>query len=219
MLEAVCAYSIIANINRLGPLNPLRARRGGAERRGLFTDVPEGSWYTDAVIWAANNGIVSGIDLPAGQAGGGLFGPDDNISRQDLAVILNNYAVFAGLKLPVNRSYTGFNDEADMAGYATEAIERLYRAGVISGKPGNAYDPMGSATRAEVATMLMNFLHAVDQALADAPGGAPGAQLTLSNTSSPDALIDRRARKLVEAPVPSVDNKDDIDLIMNLLWD
>ena len=122
-----------------------------------FTDVAANTWYTDSINWAAENGIVGGY-------GGGLFGPNDNITRQDLAVILLNYAKSAGLRLPVLRGYAGFGDAEDISGYAAEAVELLYRAGVISGRPGDVFDPLGLATRAELATMLMNFLHAVDQA-------------------------------------------------------
>ena len=117
-----------------------------------FNDVGD-SWYTKAVLWAAANDIVSGY-------GDGRFGPEINITRQDLAVILNNYAKFAEMDLPTAREYAGFADDMDIRNYAKEAIERFFRAGIINGKPGNLYDPQGNATRAEFATMLMNFLEA-----------------------------------------------------------
>ena len=121
-----------------------------------FDDVPAGTWYTDAVIWAANKGIVAGY-------GNGKFGPNDNITREQLATMLNNYAVKMGLKLPVTREYTGFKDDADIANYAKDAIERFFKAGIISGKPGNVFDPKGDATRAEFATMLMGFLGTMEK--------------------------------------------------------
>ena len=121
-----------------------------------FGDVPGDKYYADAVKWAAANGIVSGY-------GDSRYGPEDNITREQLAVILNNYIKYAGLTLPATREYTGFNDEADIANYAKEAIERFFMAGIISGKPGNTYDPQGSATRAEVATMIMRLLEAIAQ--------------------------------------------------------
>jgi len=117
-----------------------------------FNDVGD-SWYTNAVLWAAENDIVTGY-------GDGRFGPEINITRQDLAVILNNYAKFAEMDLPTAREYAGFADDMDIRNYAKEAIERFFRAGIINGKPGNLYDPQGNATRAEFATMLMNFLEA-----------------------------------------------------------
>jgi hypothetical protein len=116
-----------------------------------FGDVPAGTWYTDAVKWAADNGIVSGI-------GNGRFGPDNNITRQDLTVILARYADFANINLTPMRDYTGFNDEANISAYAKNAVERFFRAGFISGKPNNMFDPRGNATRAEVAAMLHRFL-------------------------------------------------------------
>jgi uncharacterized repeat protein (TIGR02543 family) len=121
-----------------------------------FSDVVSGTWYTDAVKWAAANGIVSGI-------GGNLFSPEGNISRQDLAVTLMRYTDFAGLKLPAVRDYTGFADDADVANYAKEAIEAFFKAGIINGKGNNLADPKGAATRAEVATMLNRFIEAIEK--------------------------------------------------------
>ena len=119
-----------------------------------FNDVVGDKWYFDAVVWAVENGIVSGY-------GGGLYGPEDNITREQLAVILNNYINYTGLMLSEIREYTGFNDDVDCADYARKAIERFFKSGVVSGKPGNIFDPKSEATRAEVATMLMNFLDAM----------------------------------------------------------
>ena len=116
-----------------------------------FADVAQGSWYETAVSWAAMNGLVHGY-------GDGLFGPDDNITRQDLAVILMRYADLADMTLPVTRDYLNFNDEADISNYAKDAIERFFKTGIINGKPSNIFDPKGGATRAEVATMLHGLL-------------------------------------------------------------
>ena len=115
--------------------------------------MPTGAWYSDAVKWAAANGLVAGY-------GDDRYGPDDHITREQLATILNNYAKFADITLPENREYQGFVDGADFAGYAMEAIERFFKADVIGGKPGNIFDPKGEATRAEFAAMLMRFLEA-----------------------------------------------------------
>jgi hypothetical protein len=120
-----------------------------------FTDVPAGQWYTNAVIWAAANDIVGGY-------GGGRFGPEDYVTRQDLAVLLNRYSRYAGIDVPVIRAYTGFNDEADIAGYAKEAVERFFEGGIISGRPGNVFDPRGNATRAELAAMLARFMQTAE---------------------------------------------------------
>jgi len=118
-----------------------------------FDDVAAGTWYYDAVKWAAANGIVKGY-------GDGKYGPADDITREQLASILDNYAEFAGLNLPAVKEYQAFADNSNIAGYAGGAVERLFKAGVIGGKPGNIFDPKGKATRAEVAAMLTRFITA-----------------------------------------------------------
>ena len=116
-----------------------------------FGDVAESEYYTAAVTWAAANGIVKGY-------GGGNFGPDDNVTREQLATILNNYTGFAGINLRETRQIVIFNDDNDIADYAKESVARLVRANVITGKPGNIFDPQGLATRAEFAAMLQRML-------------------------------------------------------------
>jgi len=119
-----------------------------------FSDVAEGTWYTDAVKWAAANGIVSGL-------GEGRFGPMEDVTREQLATILNNYANFAKMDLPATGGYPGFADGKDIASYAKAAVERLSKAGIVGGKPGNNFDPRGNATRAEVASMLARLTTAM----------------------------------------------------------
>ena len=120
-----------------------------------FSDVPDDMWYTDAILWAVENDIVLGF-------GNGRFRPNDNITRQDLVVILYRYAGLAKVNLPETLEYQVFRDEADIAGYAKEAIEVFLKAGIITGKPGNLFDPKGTATRAEVAAMLHRFILAAE---------------------------------------------------------
>ena len=117
-------------------------------------DVPVKIWFADAVKWAASNGIVNGY-------GDSRFGPDDNISRQDLATILLRYANFTGNTLPEKRAGQYFNDSADIGTYAKEAVETLYKAQIINGKNGGLFDPKGMATRAEAAAMLHRFIEAM----------------------------------------------------------
>ncbi|MCL2045271.1 MAG: S-layer homology domain-containing protein [Oscillospiraceae bacterium] len=116
----------------------------------FFTDVTEIAWYYGAVMWAAECGIVEGY-------GNGRFGPTDNITRQDLAVIFNRYADYIGLELPTVTPYQNFADEADIADYAKNAVQNLYCAEIINGKLNNIFDPRSEATRAEFATMLTRF--------------------------------------------------------------
>ncbi|MDR1065486.1 MAG: S-layer homology domain-containing protein, partial [Oscillospiraceae bacterium] len=119
-----------------------------------FEDVLLGKYYSDAVAWAAENEIVGGV-------GGGRFAPDANITRQDLAVILTRYAEYKGLPLAALREYAAFSDDNAVSDYARAAVEACYRAGIISGKPNNLFDPKGEATRAEVAAMLHRFILAM----------------------------------------------------------
>ncbi|MDR1206323.1 MAG: S-layer homology domain-containing protein [Peptococcaceae bacterium] len=116
-----------------------------------FGDVSVGMYYTDAVNWAAANNIVSGY-------GNGRFGPGDDITREQLAAILARYVDFAGIILPLTRNDSSFADNADIAGYAKGAVETLFKAGIIGGKPGNLFDPKGGAMRAEAAAMLHRLL-------------------------------------------------------------
>ena len=120
----------------------------------VFSDVPNGTWYTDATAWAHALGIVNGV-------GNGNFAPNAAITRQDMAVIILRYAELMGYELPVTRDGAAFADASDISSYAADAVSALYRASVINGKPSNLFDPNGTATRAEVATVLMNFLESV----------------------------------------------------------
>ena len=119
-----------------------------------FSDVPSGAWYSDAVAWAVELGIVNGI-------GDGLFSPGGNISRQDLAVTLMRYAEQFEVDLPQTRSTVDFTDANEISGYAVDAVTTLYAAGIINGTNSGAFDPKGQATRAEVAAMLHRFCEAI----------------------------------------------------------
>ena len=119
-----------------------------------FNDVPADTWYTDAVIWAYHNGIILGD-------GYGNYCPDDNTTRENLATILSRYLIFTGKTLPDLREYPGFLDAADISDYANEAIEQFFMAGIINGYPGNIFNPKNNVTRAEAASLLMNFLEAI----------------------------------------------------------
>jgi hypothetical protein len=115
-----------------------------------FTDVPENAWYTGAVVWAYEKGIVSGV-------GDSRFAPEANVTREQTATLLYSYAQYAGITLPETTAYTAFADDAGTASYAKDAVAALVKAGIISGKPDNLFDPKGSATRAEVAAVLHRF--------------------------------------------------------------
>jgi len=120
-----------------------------------FTDVLADTWYTDAVIWAYNNGIVSGY-------GNDLFGPEDNITREQMAVIIINYQQYSDKIPPDILMSSEFADRYDISDWAIEAVNMLTKQGIITGKPGNLFDPQGEATRAELAVMLRKFLESLE---------------------------------------------------------
>ena len=117
-----------------------------------FADIADGAWYADAVTWAAEKGIVGGY-------GGGLFGPEDNITREQLAAILYRYAQTKGYDVSVGEdtNILGYTDALKISEYAIPAMKWACGAGVIMGVTESALLPQGSATRAQVATMLMRF--------------------------------------------------------------
>ena len=119
-----------------------------------FTDVPAGKWYSDAVNWAASKGIVKGV-------GGNRFAPDDNVSREQIATILYQYVLSTGETAEADASVlSGYGDSASVHSWAADGMAWAVGEGIITGKPGSLLAPTDSATRAEVATMLMRFLSA-----------------------------------------------------------
>ena len=118
-----------------------------------FDDVDPGMYYAPYIKWAAELGIVKGI-------GDNKFAPDASVSRQDLATILNNYAEKMGIVMAQTMQIVVFVDSADIADYAVDAVGNMVRANIINGKPGNIFDPLADATRAEVAAMLHRFADA-----------------------------------------------------------
>jgi len=128
-----------------------------------FADVDEKAWYTDPIKWAVDNRLVYGYNLPADQTSGGIFGAKDNITRQDLAVILLRYMNYLGYSPLVNDEWIIFADEADISAYAMDAIQTFNKLGIINGTDTNAngatiIDPQGNATRAQTAAILYRFL-------------------------------------------------------------
>lgn len=117
-----------------------------------FTDVASGAYYANAVAWANANGIVSGY-------GSGKFGPNDKVTREQLAAILYRYAQYKKYDVSVGEdtNILSYDDAQSISSYAIPAIQWACGAGVVTGKSGSKLDPKGSATRAEVAAMLMRF--------------------------------------------------------------
>ena len=113
---------------------------------GPFDDVQTGSWYAPYVNWAAASGIVSGTSATT-------FEPAAEISRQDMAVMLYNYAQQAGVQLK-QTTVTPFTDEGSIAAYALPAVQALHSAGVISGMPDGSFQPQATTTREQACVVL-----------------------------------------------------------------
>ena len=115
-----------------------------------FADVAAGAYYAGAVAWASANGIVTGY-------GDGTFGPDTAITREQLAAILYRYAQYLGLEVSQTADLTGYGDAADISEWAQQAFAWAVREGLISGMDDGTLAPQGTATRAQVATILMRL--------------------------------------------------------------
>ena len=117
-----------------------------------FTDVKEGEWYSEAIRWAAANGIVGGY-------GDGRFGPEDTLTREQLAVILCRYARYKGIDTAAGelKPLNGFNDAAAVSEWAVKEMRWAVDEGIINGVGNDTISPKTSATRAQVATMLMRY--------------------------------------------------------------
>lgn len=115
-----------------------------------FMDVAPDTWYTSAVAWASANGIVSGV-------GDGKFAPMLAITREELATMFYRYAKYSKLDTSAKGDLSKFADGDQIAAWASDAMAWAVGTGLISGKNANVIDPTGTATRAEVATILMRF--------------------------------------------------------------
>ena len=124
-----------------------------------FNDVNASDWYADAIAWASEAKVVNGI-------GNGKFAPNEPITREQLAAMLYRYAQYKGYDVSVGEdtNILSFNDAAAISEYAVPAIQWACGAGIMNGKSGNMLDPMGLATRAEVAAMINRFVANVVEA-------------------------------------------------------
>ena len=115
-----------------------------------FTDVESGMYYTDAVAWASSKGIVTGY-------GDGTFLPNKAITREEMAAMLYRYASYKGYDVTGMKDLGGYSDAASVSSYAVEALQWATGEGLVTNMDG-ALNPTGSATRAQLATILMRFL-------------------------------------------------------------
>lgn len=123
-----------------------------------FNDVNADDWYTEAVRWAASEKIVSGVNDD-------IFGTDENITREQLATILYRYSVSKGFELSDNSSFDSdsYADADKVSDYAKDAIKWAVSSGIIKGTTENTISPTDSATRAEVAVMIMRFCEGISK--------------------------------------------------------
>ena len=145
-------FSPNASLSRAMVAQILYAMEGkpAAAASGKFTDVADGDWFAAAVNWAAANSIVAGFE-------DGTFQPNANVTREQLALILAGYAKLKGQNTAAAVDINSFSDSASVSSWAADGVRWAVEKGIISGKPGNLIDPQGTATRAEMATMIRNL--------------------------------------------------------------
>ncbi|MBQ7432956.1 MAG: family 16 glycosylhydrolase [Lachnospiraceae bacterium] len=121
-----------------------------------FTDVPAGKYYSIAVTWAAENGVVSGF-------GDGKFRPGTNVTREQMVKMLYNYAEMLGLDTSARADLTIYQDWAQISNYAKEPMSWAVAKGILSGTATGELKAKNDATRAEVAKMLLNFYKLIEE--------------------------------------------------------
>ena len=150
-----------------------------------FSDTQAGAWYEDAVLWASQEGVVSGY-------GNGLFGTNDPVSREQIATILWRYA-----GSPSTSAGQDFADETAISAYASAAVDWARANGIVNGMEGNRFAPQLSATRAQVATILRNYL-TMDQEDTQTPDPDTGRTLVVyfSGSGNTEAVAETIADTL-----------------------
>ena len=119
-----------------------------------FQDVAAGKYYRSAVVWAAENQIVGGL-------GGNRFGPDEAVTREQLAAILYRYANYKGYDTQKSEGLVKFTDRNDIGSYAVNAMKWAVAEGLLSGVSATELQPKGFAIRAQVAAIFMRFSESV----------------------------------------------------------
>ena len=116
-----------------------------------FTDVPAGCWYTDAIVWAAQNGIVCGF-------GDGTFRPNEAVTRAQAAVMLYGYAAFTGADVTARADLSAYSDAGQIPAWAMDAMQWANARRLIVGRDSSHLAPNGGATRAEMAAILSAYI-------------------------------------------------------------
>lgn len=147
--------------NNFAPQNPTNrammvtilynaANKPDVEFDNKFNDVSDGKWYSKAISWAVKNGITSG-------KGNGTFDINGNVTRQEVAIFLYNYAKNNGQDVSAQADLSKFSDAGSVASWAKTAMSWANAKGIINGSNGKI-NPTGNASRAEIATMIMNYM-------------------------------------------------------------
>lgn len=116
-----------------------------------FTDVKNNDYFYPYVMWAVENGVVSGLSHSK-------FGSSRNITREQMSVMLYNFAKNQNIELSKIYSGSNFKDTDKISSWAVESVDALARAGILNGRDNGNFDPKGTATRAEIATMFVKFI-------------------------------------------------------------
>ena len=138
----------VTALGRLAGINP------DSYQTRSFTDVKADAYYAAYVEWAAQKNIVKGT-------GEGLFSPDAPVTREQMAVMMVNYAGQMGYSIPTPLTAVTFTDNDKISAWAAKEVAAMQRAGIVKGKDGNSFDPQASATRAEVSAVLRRFVESV----------------------------------------------------------
>ena len=126
------------------------------ENTGVFTDIAADSYCADAAAWAAETGVMQGYTATT-------FGPNDAVTRQQLAAVLYRYAARSGLDVSARADLSGFADEGSIGSYAVGAMQWANACQLINGRSDTVLDPGGNATRAQTAVILARFLGLTEQ--------------------------------------------------------
>lgn len=119
-----------------------------------FSDIADGSWYADAVLWGQSTGIINGY-------GDGLFGPDDPVTREQMCVLIVRWLDYMSYELPAVEDARAFNDAEQFSAWAREPIAYAQVTGLINGMPGGVFAPRNNATRAENSAVFQRMILAV----------------------------------------------------------
>ena len=123
------------------------------EYTNKFPDVADNQWYTDAILWASDIGVVTGYEDT------GKFGPGDNINREQMAVMMYRYANYLGYDTSARADISKYTDAGNVNEFSKEAMSWAVGEGIITGKYNETQlDPQGNASRAECATIIMRFI-------------------------------------------------------------